>query len=153
MQFIKSLNHIYTKHNGMEALFSRYANEGLQYAIHKFKMHFFEIEHNKRTQKHISDPLKNSAAKRINMFLRWMVRPNNTGVDFGIWNQIKPSELICPIDLHVARVAKRFQLLDRTNIDWQAGLELTEYLKTLDPKDPVKYDFALFGLGVIEKYV
>lgn len=87
------------------------------------------------------------------MYLRWMVRKDNKGVDFGIWNQIKPSELICPIDLHVARVAKRFELLDRTNIDWQAGLELTQYLKTLDPKDPVKYDFALFGLGVIEKYV
>lgn len=86
------------------------------------------------------------------MFLRWMVRKDKAGVDFGIWQKIKPSELICPIDLHVARVAKRFQLLDRKQTDWQAAVELTNYLKTLDPKDPVKYDFALFGLGVMEKY-
>jgi len=81
-----------------------------------------------------------------------MVRKDKAGVDFGIWQKIKPSELICPIDLHVARVAKRFQLLDRKQTDWQAAVELTNYLKTLDPKDPVKYDFALFGLGVMEKY-
>lgn len=86
------------------------------------------------------------------MFLRWMVRNDNNGVDFGIWNKIKPSQLICPIDLHVARVAKRFNLLKRKQTDWQAALELTGYLKTLDANDPVKYDFALFGLGVIEKY-
>lgn len=86
------------------------------------------------------------------MFLRWMVRKDKCGVDFGIWKKIKPSELICPIDLHVARVAKRFQLLDRNQMDWQAALELTTYLCELDPNDPVKYDFALFGLGVIEKY-
>jgi len=86
------------------------------------------------------------------MFLRWMVRKDNAGVDFGIWKKIQPSQLICPIDLHVARVAKRFQLLDRKAIDWQAALELTGWLRTLDPLDPVKYDFALFGLGVIEKY-
>ena len=86
------------------------------------------------------------------MFLRWMVRNDNKGVDFGIWNKIKQPQLICPIDVHVARVAKRLNLLHRKNIDWQAALELTEYLRTLDASDPVKYDFALFGLGVIEKY-
>ncbi len=86
------------------------------------------------------------------MFLRWMVRKDKQGVDFGIWNQIKLHQLICPIDVHVARVAKRFQLLDRKQTDWQAAEELTSYLKKLDPKDPAKYDFALFGLGVIEKY-
>ena len=86
------------------------------------------------------------------MFLRWMVRKDKQGVDFGIWNQIKPNQLICPIDVHVARVAKRFQLLDRKQTDWLAAEELTNYLKKLDPKDPAKYDFALFGLGVIEKY-
>ena len=86
------------------------------------------------------------------MYLRWMVRKDNKGVDFGIWKTIKPSDLICPIDVHVARVAKRFQLLNRKQVDWPAAVELTKYLRTLDASDPVKYDFALFGLGVIEKY-
>jgi len=86
------------------------------------------------------------------MFLRWMVRKDEQGVDFGLWKKISPSQLICPIDVHVARVAKRFGLLERKQIDWLAAVELTSYLRTLDPKDPVKYDFALFGLGVIEKY-
>lgn len=86
------------------------------------------------------------------MYLRWMVRQDNKGVDFGIWKSISPSQLICPIDLHVARVARRFNILQRKQTDWQAALELTEYLRTLDPADPVKYDFALFGLGVMEKY-
>jgi uncharacterized protein (TIGR02757 family) len=89
----------------------------------------------------------------LNMYLRWMVRKDKKGVDFGIWKSIKPADLICPIDLHVARVAKRFQLLDRKQTDWAAAVELTQYLRTLDAKDPVKYDFALFGLGVMEKYV
>ena len=86
------------------------------------------------------------------MYLRWMVRKDKKGVDFGIWKKIAPANLICPIDLHVARVARRFGLLERKQIDWQAAIELTSYLRTLDPLDPVKYDFALFGLGVIEKY-
>ena len=86
------------------------------------------------------------------MFLRWMVRNDSNGVDFGIWQQIKPAQLICPVDVHVARVARHFNLLTRKQIDWLAALELTEYLRTLDPEDPVKYDFALFGLGVMEKY-
>ena len=152
--FIKALQHIYINHNGLEMAFAKNQTPlSMQQSIAEFKKLFFEVSHQPRTMKHVSDPMQGSAAKRINMFLRWMVRQDQAGVDFGIWNKIKPSELICPIDLHVARVAKRFQLLDRTNIDWQAGLELTQYLKTLDPKDPVKYDFALFGLGVIEKYV
>ena len=86
------------------------------------------------------------------MFLRWMVRKDKHGVDFGIWSSISPSALICPVDLHVARVARRFNLLNRNQVDWQAAVELTEYLKTLDSEDPVKYDFALFGLGVMEKF-
>lgn len=86
------------------------------------------------------------------MFLRWMVRSDTKGVDFGLWKKIRPAQLVCPIDLHVARVAKRFHILERKQIDWQAAMELTAYLHTLDPQDPVKYDFALFGLGVIEKY-
>jgi uncharacterized protein (TIGR02757 family) len=86
------------------------------------------------------------------MYLRWMVRKDKNGVDFGIWRKLKPADLICPIDVHVARVAKRFNLLHRKQIDWLAAMELTDYLKKLDPTDPVKYDFALFGLGVMEKY-
>ena len=105
-----------------------------------------------RTKKHIATPYKKSSCKRLNMFLRWMVRNDKTGVDFGIWGKIKPSQLICPIDLHVARVAKRFNLLHRKQIDWQTAIELTAYLRTLDASDPVKYDFALFGLGAMEKY-
>jgi uncharacterized protein (TIGR02757 family) len=96
--------------------------------------------------------MKNSACKRLNMFLRWMVRDDDKGVDFGLWKKITPSELICPLDLHVARVAKRFQLLDRPNADWQGALDLTYHLRTFDPSDPAKYDFALFALGVIERF-
>jgi uncharacterized protein (TIGR02757 family) len=105
-----------------------------------------------RTYKHISSPEKNSSCKRLNMFLRWMVRKDDKGVDFGIWERIPPSRLICPLDLHVARVARRFGLLTRTQTDWQAAMELTGELSLLDPEDPVKYDFALFGLGVMEKF-
>ena len=105
-----------------------------------------------RTRKHIASPEKHSACKRINMFLRWMVRKDNKGVDFGMWSRIPQTQLICPLDLHVARVARRFGLLDRKPSDWLAAMELTDHLRLLDPKDPTKYDFALFGLGVLEKY-
>lgn len=122
-------------------------------ALSYFHHYFFSLEDAPlRTKKHISTPEKGSSCKRLNMFLRWMVRKDKAGVDFGIWKNIQPSQLICPIDVHVARVAKRFNLLDRKQTDWLAAEELTSYLKKLDPKDPAKYDFALFGLGVIEKY-
>src|SRR6185436_7984310 len=104
------------------------------------------------TVKHIAAPFKKSACKRLNMYLRWMVRRDNKGVDFGIWKNISPTHLVCPIDLHVSRVAKRFNLLHRKQADWLAAIELTDYLRTLDPGDPVKYDFALFGLGVLDKF-
>ncbi|WP_439505080.1 TIGR02757 family protein [Sediminibacterium sp.] len=127
--------------------------ESIKEALSYFHHYFFSLEDAPlRTKKHISTPEKGSSCKRLNMFLRWMVRKDKAGVDFGIWKNIKPNELICPIDLHVARVAKRFNLLDRKQTDWLAAEELTNYLKKLDPKDPAKYDFALFGLGVIEKY-
>lgn len=103
-------------------------------------------------RKHIATPAKKSACKRLNMFLRWMVRSDDKGVDFGIWKNIKASQLICPMDVHVARVARRLAVLKRPQNDWLAALELTEYLRTLDATDPVKYDFALFGLGVMEHY-
>jgi uncharacterized protein (TIGR02757 family) len=105
-----------------------------------------------RTRKHIASPEKHSSCKRINMFLRWMVRHDNNGVDFGLWPRIPMAALICPLDLHVARVAKKFGLLTRKPSDWQAATELTAQLRLLDPTDPTKYDFALFGLGVIEKF-
>jgi uncharacterized protein (TIGR02757 family) len=105
-----------------------------------------------RTSKHIATPEKNSACKRLNMFLRWMVRQDDKGVDFGLWRRIPASRLICPLDLHVARVARRFGLLLRKQSDWLAAQELTDHLLELDPADPTKYDFALFGLGIIEKF-
>jgi len=154
LYFISFFQEHYKKHDSLEDAFVLSPEKDPEARLHQFHNYFFSFpDAPPRTKKHIATPIKGSTCKRLNMYLRWMVRKDNKGVDFGIWNRIKPSELICPIDLHVARVAKRFQLLDRTKIDWQAGLELTEYLKTLDPKDPVKYDFALFGLGVIEKYV
>ncbi len=122
-------------------------------ALSNFHNYFFSLKDvPARTKKHIATPKKKSNCKRLNMFLRWMVRRDKNGVDFGIWKKINPSQLICPIDVHVARVAKRFNLLKRNAIDWQAALELTECLRTFDPLDPVKYDFALFGLGITEKY-
>jgi uncharacterized protein (TIGR02757 family) len=111
-----------------------------------------DAEEERHCRKHIANPEKKSTCKRLNMFLRWMVRQDNKGVDFGIWKTISPSQLICPIDLHVARVARRLSILERKQTDWQAALELTHYLRTLDKDDPVKYDFALFGLGVVEKF-
>jgi len=154
LYFISFFKEHYKKYDSLEDAFVLSPDKDPAARLHQFHNYFFSFpDAPPRTKKHIATPIKGSTCKRLNMYLRWMVRKDNKGVDFGIWNRIKPSELICPIDLHVARVAKRFQLLDRTKIDWQAGLELTEYLKTLDLKDPVKYDFALFGLGVIEKYV
>lgn len=105
-----------------------------------------------RTRKHIASPEKHSSCKRINMFLRWMVRNDGNGVDFGLWRRIPMAQLICPLDLHVARVAKKLGLLHRKQSDWTAALELTQQLALLDPDDPAKYDFALFGLGVMEKF-
>ncbi|MCL8005956.1 TIGR02757 family protein [Gelidibacter japonicus] len=153
IQFIKSLNHIYKNHGGLEAVFSKYSEEfSTQNAIHQFKKHFFEIEHLTRTQKHVSDPSKNSAAKRINMFLRWMVRDDNNGVDFGIWKSLTPAQLSCPLDVHSGNVARALGLLKRKQNDAKALKELDLALRKLDINDPVKYDFALFGLGVFERF-
>ncbi|MHA7944057.1 TIGR02757 family protein [Formosa sp. 3Alg 14/1] len=152
-QFITSLKHIYTNHYGLETLFAKHADtDSLQPAIHQFKKVFFEAEHLQRTQKHISDPMKNSAAKRINMFLRWMVRNDNTGVDFGVWNTLSPAQLSCPLDVHSGNVARKLKLLSRKQNDGKALNELDLALRKLDKSDPVKYDFALFGLGVFEGF-
>tara|TARA_B100000809_G_C15099290_1_gene516253 strand:+ start:495 stop:1259 length:765 start_codon:yes stop_codon:yes gene_type:complete len=153
IQFIKSLKHIYTTHDGLESVFSKSCEEkNFQHAIHNFKNIFFEIDHLERTKKHVSDPLKNSAAKRINMYLRWMVRQDNNGVDFGIWKSISPTLLSCPLDVHSGNVARKLKLLKRKQNDGKALFELDTALRKLDPTDPVKYDFALFGLGVFEGF-
>ncbi|WP_413513449.1 TIGR02757 family protein [Myroides odoratus] len=149
--FVQALQHIYQNHGGLEAVFSD-ASLPLQARISKFKTLFFEIQHQSRTQKHVSDPLKGSAAKRINMYLRWMVRQDNAGVDFGIWKGVSPSELSCPLDVHSGNMARKLGILKRTQNDAKALLELDTALRELDPVDPVKYDFALFGLGAIEKF-
>ena len=152
-QFIQSLQHIYLKHGGLEqALLITDTATNYRSAIHHLKSCFFEIAHPQRTQKHISDPLKNSAAKRINMFLRWMVRNDKSGVDFGVWKTHNPSFLSCPLDVHSGNVARKLKLLLRKQNDWKAVAELDKNLRSLDASDPVKYDFALFGLGVFEKF-
>ena len=153
IQFVKSLQHIYKNHNGLESIFTKHTNKtSVQPAISQFKKRFFEIDHLQRTQKHIGDPLKNSAAKRINMFLRWMVRQDNAGVDFGIWKTLTPAQLSCPLDIHSGNVARKLGLLKRKQNDAKALLELDTALRKLDSADPVKYDFALFGLGVFEGF-
>lgn len=152
--FIRSLQNIYQNHGGPENIFNKYSEkETLQPAIHHFKSVFFELPHEKRTEKHVSDPLKNSAAKRINMFLRWMVRNDKKGVDFGIWEGLSPAQLSCPLDVHSGNVARKLGLLKRKMNDARALAELDLNLRAMDKRDPVKYDFALFGLGVFEKGV
>lgn len=152
-QFIKSLHHIYKKHQGLENVLSiKGQDTTYRNAIHNLKQVFFEVPHQQRTQKHVSDPLKNSAAKRINMFLRWMVRNDHAGVDFGIWQTHNPANLSCPLDVHSGNVARKLKLLLRKQNDWKALSELDKSLRSLDKSDPVKYDFALFGLGVFEKF-
>ena len=146
-----ALKNIYLNHNGLENLFSL-PNDSLQNSIHHFKSVFFELEHNKRTEKHVSDPLKGSAAKRINMFLRWMVRSDKQGVDFGLWNNIDTSLLSLPLDVHTGNVARKLGLLKRKQNDGKTLNEIDSILRKFDPKDPVKYDFALFGLGAFEKF-
>lgn len=150
--FIKSLKNIYQNHNGLEAVLATKENDNYKLAIHNFKQIFFEIPYLDRTLKHVSDPLKNSASKRINMFLRWMVRDNKTGVDFGIWKTHSPAHLHCPLDVHSGNVARKLGILKRKQNDWKALVELDTTLRKFDKHDPVKYDFALFGLGVFEKF-
>ncbi len=153
IQFIKSTQYIYQNYGGYEAIFTKYQTETeLQFAIHHFKKLFFEIPHTQRTEKHISDPLKGSAAKRINMFLRWMVRNDQKGVDFGLWKNISPSILSCPLDIHSGNIARKLGLIKRKQNDAKALNELDFQLRKLDSKDPAKYDYALFGLSVFEKF-
>lgn len=151
--FIKALRHIYLNHGGLETVFAKHQQEeGMQKAIHEFKKVFFEIEHQHRTHKHVSDPLAGSAAKRINMYLRWMVRNDNNGVDLGVWKTISPATLSCPLDVHSGNVARKLGILTRKQNDAKALHELDTQLRLMDKSDPVKYDFALFGLGVFEGF-
>ena len=151
--FIKSIKNIYENHNGLESVYAKNQElKTMQNSISEFKKTFFEIPHQYRTQKHISDPLNNSAAKRINMYLRWMVRQDTKGVDFGIWKSISAASLSCPLDVHSGNVARKLGILTRKQNDGRALAELDIKLREFDANDPVKYDFALFGLGVFENF-
>ncbi|HXB06842.1 MAG TPA: TIGR02757 family protein [Puia sp.] len=161
LYFVTFFHHHYSHYDSLEDAFLRPweqrepAPDGwdAERALSAFYHYFFSLDDTPpRTRKHIASPEKNSSCKRINMFLRWMVRRDANGVDFGLWRRIGPERLICPLDVHVARVAKRFQLLTRKPTDWLSARELTERLLAFDPADPVKYDFALFGLGAMEKF-
>ena len=154
LYFIEFLSQYYRKSESLETAFSiSSADENVEKGIENFHRLFFSLQDfPERTKKHISTPERKSACKRINMYLRWMVRRDNKGVDFGIWKNISPSQLISPCDLHVERVARKLKLINRTQVDWQTALELTAQLKKFDPQDPVKYDFALFGLGAMDKF-
>jgi len=152
--FLKSLKNIYLNHGGLEQVFTvgyRYDKTIFSALIH-FRKIFFELEHEHRTEKHVSDVQKGAAAKRLNMFLRWMIRSDKAGVDFGLWKQIPSSALMLPLDVHTGNVARKLGLLTRTQNDWRAVEEVTAKLRDFDPEDPIKYDFALFGLGVFEKF-
>jgi hypothetical protein len=150
----------YSKNESLETAFFKSDNidsknelNAVEKSLIQFQDYFFSLEQAPaRTKKHIASPITDSTCKRLNMFLRWMVRKDNQGVDFGLWKSISPAALIMPIDVHVARVSRALGILKRTQTDWQTAIELTHYCRTLDAKDPVKYDFALFSLGVIEKF-
>ncbi len=152
--FFAFLKEHYRRSLSLEQLFlSEPQEENVEKGLINFHDAFFSLpDFPARTRKHIATPLRKSACKRINMYLRWMVRKDNAGVDFGIWKKLTPAMLVCPIDLHVDRVARKLKLIKRKNVDWETALELTNRLKKLDPVDPVKYDFALFGLGIEEKF-
>ncbi|SMG28471.1 TIGR02757 family protein [Marivirga sericea] len=156
LYFIHFFKEFYQKHDSLEEAFllgKSIDNGFMKESLIAFHHYFFNSElAPPRTRKHIATPERKSACKRINMFLRWMVRKDDRGVDFGIWNQIKSADLICPCDLHVDRVARVLGLIQRKQTDWQTAEELTQGLRKMDPKDPVKYDFALFGLGIMEGY-
>jgi uncharacterized protein (TIGR02757 family) len=151
--FIYALRNICSQHGGLETLFYKAFQQkpDLQHALIIFRKVFFELNPGTRTGKHIADVSKNASAKRLNMFLRWMIRSDDRGVDFGLWKKIPASALYIPLDVHSGNVARSLGLLTRKQNDWKAVEELTNVLKRYDPDDPVKYDFALFGMGVFEK--
>ena len=153
--FLEFFQQYYRKNASLETAFARHltpADTTVENALRGFHHDFFDHPYApERTRKHVATPERGSTCKRLNMFLRWMVRKDAAGVDFGLWNNISPAQLLIPLDVHVERVARRLGLLRRTQTDWQAVLELSENLRAFDPEDPVKYDFALFGMGVLEQ--
>jgi len=152
--FVGGIRHLHHAYGGLEEAFLDQGQLGdMASAIARFKQRFFEPEHQVRTQKHVADPAKGSNAKRINMYLRWMVRPDDRGVDLGLWKRITPAQLMVPLDVHTGRVGRALGLLTRKQDDWRAVVELTDALRTMDPVDPVRYDIALFALGVEGKAV
>ncbi|WP_343565906.1 TIGR02757 family protein [Sphingobacterium sp.] len=153
LYFVTFFRHHYSHFASLEDAFlvgqENLVEVDLEQALNAFKTYFFSLpDYPQRTRKHISSPAQKSTVKRINMFLRWMVRKDNSGVDFGIWNRLSPKDLICPCDVHVERVARKFGLITLEKVNWKTAQELTANLRLLDSNDPVKYDFALFGLGV-----
>jgi uncharacterized protein (TIGR02757 family) len=154
LYFIQFFKQHYQNYESLESAFFTTEGQTMEQMLNQFRINFFAFmpDYLARTKKHIAAPSQKSACKRINMFLRWMVRNDTQGVDFGLWKNIKPSQLVCPIDVHVERVARKLGLIERKNLDWITAVELTEQLKTFDAQDPVKYDFALFGLGVEEGF-
>lgn len=150
LYFIEALRSIYREHASLEDVFAvPSGNVTIEQGLINFHHRFFSLEnHPHRTRKHLPTPERKSTCKRINMYLRWMVRQDSNGVDFGLWRTISPAQLVCPCDVHVDRVARKLKLIKRKQTDWLTALELTDSLRKLDPKDPVKYDFALFGLGI-----
>lgn len=155
LYFLEFFQQYYRQHASLEEAFTRFLSkdsETVEPALKGFHELFFSLPNApQRTRKHIATPMRNSTCKRLNMFLRWMVRQDEQGVDFGLWKSIEARQLLIPLDVHVERIARRLGLLTRKQTDWQAVLELTERLREFDPNDPVKYDFALFGIGVLEK--
>jgi uncharacterized protein (TIGR02757 family) len=150
--FLNSLKNIYQIHDGLESLFLPDNVTGIKGALCRFRSVFLEIDHPRRSEKHVADPFKGASAKRLLMFLRWMVRNDHKGVDFGLWKKISSAILMCPLDVHSGNVARKLGLLQRKQNDWKAVEELTANLRQFDLEDPVKYDFALFGLGVFEHF-
>lgn len=151
LYFLEFLQYHYKSNESLETAFSAgmsKKNTSIENGLIHFQRYFFSLPHLSRTEKHLQTPLRKSACKRINLFLRWMVRSDDKGVDFGIWKNISPAQLICPLDVHVHRIAVQLKLISRKQADWQTAVELTESLRKFDLIDPVKYDFALFGLGL-----
>ncbi len=156
LYFIEFFRRFYQSHGSLEDAFTqgmKPGDETVENGLREFHRIFFDLPYApSRTRKHIATPARNSACKRLNMFLRWMVRKDRNGVDFGLWEKISPSQLVCPCDVHVDRVARRLGLISRRQTDWQTALELTANLREFDPEDPVRYDFALFGMGLEDRW-
>ena len=153
LYFLEFFQSYYQQNDSLELAFSKHLQPNdlhIGKALSGFHEAFFSLPNApQRTRKHIATPIRKSSCKRLNMFLRWMVRQDDCGVDFGLWKKIKPSQLLMPLDVHVDKVARKLDLLQRKQTDWLTVLELTEAMRQFDPTDPVKYDFALFGMGVV----